>query len=371
MKTLLVLLPLLLLIGALALLVKLLEAKKGIRAKDASEEPGSSDGPLPYRRRDASVLTPAEQRFFAALEQAVAQISGGKGRVLAQIPLSRLIEANAGDASERQRAHNKIDRKSVDFVVVDSGFNVRAAIELDDASHGRQSRKERDEFVEKACAAAGVVLVRCAARRSTTWVLLLRSWRKRWAQLLSPKGWKSIAGGQRGQAERDPGVGTPNPCTPKVQDEPVSSRLRRLQCVQKKPLRGKPYRGCRDSRLRRPGSTPGYVQAALRAAQITSTESVLELTISVAWYVVIVVPHAPFRVRTTDRFGLACCATQILPFVGCREHVGCSTSAREVGCDPMGVWRADWTSRRRAMLLRRRNRQTPLRDHDPSIFHRC
>ncbi|MBX3368462.1 MAG: DUF2726 domain-containing protein [Phycisphaeraceae bacterium] len=188
MKTLLVLLPLLLLIGALALLVKLLEAKKGIRAKDASEEPGSSDGPLPYRRRDASVLTPAEQRFFAALEQAVAQISGGKGRVLAQIPLSRLIEANAGDASERQRAHNKIDRKSVDFVVVDSGFNVRAAIELDDASHGRQSRKERDEFVEKACAAAGVVLVRCAARAQYDVGVVAQELEKKMGATPQPKG---------------------------------------------------------------------------------------------------------------------------------------------------------------------------------------
>lgn len=102
--------------------------------------------------------------FFAALEQAVAQISGGKGRVLAQVPLSRLIEAKAGDAREKQRWHNKIDRKSVDFVVVDSAFKVKAAIELDDLSHGRTSRKERDAFVERACADAGVALVRFAAR---------------------------------------------------------------------------------------------------------------------------------------------------------------------------------------------------------------
>lgn len=169
-----------------------------------------------------------------------------------------------------------------------------------------------------------------------------------------------------------PGVGPPNPCTPKgckTNPSPVASGD------------FKAFKGSRfAANLTGAVATvafgdlaprPGYERAALRAAQITSTESVLELTISVAWYVVIVVPHAPFRVRTTDRFGLACCATQILPFVGCREHVRCSTSAREVGCDPMGVWRADWTSRRRAMLLRRRNRQTPLRDHDPSIFHRC
>lgn len=164
MKILLVLLPLFLLIGALALLVQLLEAKKVIRAKDAGEDAGPSEGPLPYRRKDAPVLSEAEQRFFAVLEQAVAQISGGKGRVLVQIPLSHVLQAKAGDASERQRAHNKIDRKSVDFVVVDSAFKVKAAIELDDSSHGRQSRKERDEFVEKACRDAGVVLVRCAAR---------------------------------------------------------------------------------------------------------------------------------------------------------------------------------------------------------------
>lgn len=164
MKILLAMLPLFLFVGVLALLVKLLEAKKVIRAKDAGEEAGPSEGPLPYRRKDAPVLTETEQRFFAVLEQAVVQISGGKGRVLAQIPLSRVIEAKAGDAGERQRAHNKIDRKSVDFVVVDSACKVKAAVELDDSSHGRQSRKVRDAFVERACADAGVALVRCAAR---------------------------------------------------------------------------------------------------------------------------------------------------------------------------------------------------------------
>ncbi|MBX3316518.1 MAG: DUF2726 domain-containing protein [Phycisphaeraceae bacterium] len=166
MKILLVLLPLFLFIGVLALLVQLLEAKKVIRAKDAGEEAGPSEGPLPYRRKDAPVLSEAEQRFFAVMEQAVAQISGGKGRVFAQIPLSRVLEAKAGDAKEKQRWHNKIDRKSVDFVVVDSAFKVKAAIELDDSSHGRQSRKERDAFVERACRDAGVVLVRFAARAS-------------------------------------------------------------------------------------------------------------------------------------------------------------------------------------------------------------
>lgn len=166
MKLLLAVLPLVLLLGLLALAVKFLEAKRQLRQGTIDGDDERGWGPMPYARNDRPVLSEAEAKFLGCLEQAVAEISGGKGRVLVQVQLSRILKVDIADAAERRRWHNRIDRKSVDFAIVDSAFKVRAAVELDDASHQRQTRKDRDSFVEEACARAGVVLLRFPARAS-------------------------------------------------------------------------------------------------------------------------------------------------------------------------------------------------------------
>jgi very-short-patch-repair endonuclease len=55
---------------------------------------------------------------------------------------------------------NKIDRKSVDFVLFDkSTLNPAIAIELDGSSHNSFSRQERDSFVDQVFSTAGVPLI--------------------------------------------------------------------------------------------------------------------------------------------------------------------------------------------------------------------
>lgn len=121
--------------------------------------------PLPPYTARGPILTPAEQRFLPALEAAVAQISGGQGRVYVQLPYSLILKVRPGlDNSQRQTYHNKIDRKTADFVIVGPGFVPRIVIELDDRTHERADRRERDEFVERALADAGVRLVRVKVR---------------------------------------------------------------------------------------------------------------------------------------------------------------------------------------------------------------
>lgn len=56
---------------------------------------------------------------------------------------------------------NQIDRKRVDFVLVDPAtFATHTVIELDDRSHARPDRMQRDTFVEEMLAQAGIDLVR-------------------------------------------------------------------------------------------------------------------------------------------------------------------------------------------------------------------
>lgn len=141
-----------LIIGGLWVLTRLLEARKPTADEDTGDEP------LPYITHDA-LLTAAERSFFAALQTAC----NGRSLILAQVPLSKLIHPRAG-IPRWQTYQNKIDRKSVDFVLVDpTNLKVQLVIELDDRSHERKDRQDRDAFVNRALAAAGLKLLRLPA----------------------------------------------------------------------------------------------------------------------------------------------------------------------------------------------------------------
>src|SRR6185369_4720053 len=64
-----------------------------------------------------------------------------------------------------QTYHNRIQQKHIDFVLCSRDQVVPVlAIELDDASHGRSSRRERDVFVNAIFDAAGLLLLRVPVR---------------------------------------------------------------------------------------------------------------------------------------------------------------------------------------------------------------
>jgi hypothetical protein len=115
---------------------------------------------LPYHLRD-DFLWPAERSFYGVLVQAV----GGRYAVCSKVNLADLLFVPA--APDAQAHRNRIDRKHADFVLCETAtMRPVAAVELDDASHARTDRKERDELVGRACEAAGLPLVRVPARAS-------------------------------------------------------------------------------------------------------------------------------------------------------------------------------------------------------------
>lgn len=117
----------------------------------------------PYRKVQA-LFTPAERAFLVVLEQAVE----GRSRVFGKVRLADVIEVESGlSQSGRQGALNRIQSKHIDFVVCDpNDFSVQLAIELDDSSHRRADRRRRDDFVDKAFAAADVRLFRLPVKRT-------------------------------------------------------------------------------------------------------------------------------------------------------------------------------------------------------------
>ncbi len=126
------------------------------------EDPRANEGPavLPYRLRD-DFLSPAEQSFCRVLRGAV----DNSNLVMAKVSLGDLFLARSDDPSDRQRWTNKIDRKHVDFLLVDrDSLRPLAGVELDDRSHERPDRQARDAFVEAVFTAAGLPLIRFPAR---------------------------------------------------------------------------------------------------------------------------------------------------------------------------------------------------------------
>ncbi len=113
-----------------------------------------------YALRD-DFLSPAEHSFYRVLVRAV----GGEAVVCPKVNLADLLFPPVGTFRDRRVARNRIDRKHVDFVLCDpETMKPLGGVELDDVSHDRADRYERDVLVNAAFASAGLALVRVRAR---------------------------------------------------------------------------------------------------------------------------------------------------------------------------------------------------------------
>jgi hypothetical protein len=120
-----------------------------LRARGRSTSDAQGAWPFHVRK---PMTSPEQVLYFRLLQALPAHI------VLAQVQLSRFLGVTKGQPSRPWL--NRIDRLSVDFLVLDKDASVVAAIELDDKSHERPDRREADSRKDRALAAAGVPLLR-------------------------------------------------------------------------------------------------------------------------------------------------------------------------------------------------------------------
>lgn len=115
--------------------------------------------PLPYVAR-IHLLTKAERSFYEVLRRIV----GDEWAVFAKVRLADLL--NVPRSTKDWQAHfNRIQSKHVDFVVCDTKMvRVGLVIELDDSSHSQPGRRDRDDFLNAALAAAHLPILRVPAR---------------------------------------------------------------------------------------------------------------------------------------------------------------------------------------------------------------
>ncbi|MFH1246176.1 MAG: DUF2726 domain-containing protein [Candidatus Liptonbacteria bacterium] len=85
---------------------------------------------------------------------------GNEYRIFAQVHLSTLVD-NKIVGQNWLAAFRHISEKSVDFVLCDKAYlSAKLVIELDDKTHERPERQERDREVERILKEAGIPLLR-------------------------------------------------------------------------------------------------------------------------------------------------------------------------------------------------------------------
>lgn len=123
--------------------------------------PAASDSHA-YRRKD-SLFTPAERSFAGVLDQ----VLDDGYRVYGKVRVADLIEPVPNrDRRRWQQAFNRINAKHFDFVICNSNdLAPVAVIELDDKSHQKSKRQQRDEMLEGICEQVKLPLVRVPAQK--------------------------------------------------------------------------------------------------------------------------------------------------------------------------------------------------------------
>lgn len=113
-----------------------------------------------YRQRDG-LLTPTEGEFYRALRTGV----GERWHIVTKVRLADLVAPLPG--REWQTAWNRIAVKHVDFALCEPDtLHPRLVIELDDRSHRRPDRIERDAFVDRVFAEAALPILHVPVRRT-------------------------------------------------------------------------------------------------------------------------------------------------------------------------------------------------------------
>lgn len=115
-----------------------------------------------YQR--ATLFSPAERSFLGVLDQAI----GSEYRVFGKVRVADVLEVGRDtDPAKRRSAFNRISAKHFDFIVcAPDDLRVLCAIELNDASHAKARRRERDDFVAEACKQAQLPLLMLPAKHA-------------------------------------------------------------------------------------------------------------------------------------------------------------------------------------------------------------
>ena len=116
---------------------RLRKTKEAVETKHPAEN-------LPYSLKKC-VLTNREKKFYEVLKPVADKFNL---TILIKIRLADFITCKAADKKVWQSSFNKINSKHIDFLLCDEQLKPGIAIELDDSTHDKEKRIERDKFVD-------------------------------------------------------------------------------------------------------------------------------------------------------------------------------------------------------------------------------
>lgn len=154
----------LILIGIVVLIITNFKKEHEVISKsneetEEKEEPQynneTDDNFYPYKKK--LILTKNEYYFYNNLKEIINPLNL---QILTKIRLADLIEVDKNKVGKDfMKYFGKIKSKHIDFAITDN-MKVIFLIELDDNSHQKEERKERDSFVNNALLNVGYTVVR-------------------------------------------------------------------------------------------------------------------------------------------------------------------------------------------------------------------
>lgn len=90
-----------------------------------------------------------------------------------KVRLLDIVEPRRGE--DYMSLLGKIQSKHVDFVITDKDLRIKAILELDDGSHDREDRKERDHFVDEILTGVGYTVIRTRSITDNTLDPIIRT----------------------------------------------------------------------------------------------------------------------------------------------------------------------------------------------------
>lgn len=103
-----------------------------------------------YERKEY-LMTKNELKFYKQLKKITDKL---ELTIFAQVSLYQVIR------NKNFKDFNKIKSKSIDFVITENNGKIKMCIELDDKSHNKNNRIERDNFINEIFNQANIKLLR-------------------------------------------------------------------------------------------------------------------------------------------------------------------------------------------------------------------
>lgn len=134
------------------------EIKKPIKNELNKNENNEKNYNIYYKPK-RYIITLTELKFYNILLQIAKELDL---ILLAQVSLYNIVEPK--ETKYKNTAFNKIRSKSIDFVLVDKeNCRIKLCIELDDYTHNRPNRIERDKFINELFKSLNINLIRFKA----------------------------------------------------------------------------------------------------------------------------------------------------------------------------------------------------------------